>query len=185
MKSMMDSVVVKRAWEMAAHHHREQKRKYSGLPYMVHCEAVASWCNLVTSDDRVVAAALLHDVLEDTDCPRGEILTKCGGRVLALVEEVTDVSRPEDGNRAHRKRLDRKHIARASVDGQTIKLADVIDNTLSISAHDVNFARVYLAEIEELMPLLNRGDEMLRAIASDVLVAAQTALVRHKTKEDL
>jgi (p)ppGpp synthase/HD superfamily hydrolase len=54
--------------------------------------------------------------------------------VVALVEMLTDVSKPEDGNRAVRKEIDRQHTALASPEGKTIKLADLIDNTQSMSS---------------------------------------------------
>lgn len=88
-----------------------------------------------------------------------------GAAVAALVIEVTDVSRPSDGNRAARKAKDRDHLAKASPDAQTIKLADLISNTQSIVEHDPAFARVYLAEKEALLDVLTRGNAMLRTYA--------------------
>jgi len=52
-----------------------------------------------------------------------------GFAIADLVEQLTDVSVPEDGNRAIRKEIDRQHSARATAEDQTIKLADLIDNS--------------------------------------------------------
>jgi hypothetical protein len=83
-----------------------------------------------------------------------------------LVVEVTDVSRPTDGNPAQRKALDRAHLARASEWGQTIKLADLID-TADIAAHDPDLAKDYLAEKAALLTVLTKGDKRLRQRAKD------------------
>ena len=63
-----------------------------------------------------------------------------------LVDDLTDVSKPQDGNRATRKELDRQHTAKASPDAKTIKLADLISNSRSIMKDDPNFAKVYMKE---------------------------------------
>jgi (p)ppGpp synthase/HD superfamily hydrolase len=92
-----------------------------------------------------------------------------GRRVEQLVVEVTDVSCSADGNRAARKSLDRGHLAVASPEGQTIKLADLIDNARSIATHDPRFARTYLAEMEALLQVLKRGDPRLLELARQTL----------------
>lgn len=71
-----------------------------------------------------------------------------------MVDMLTDVSRPEDGNRAARKKLDREHLAKATPEVKTIKLADLIHNTESIVAHDPKFAEVYLEEKRALLSVL-------------------------------
>ena len=71
--------------------HRQQKRKYTGEPYVVHCEGVARIVAEYTSDAEVIAAATLHDVLEDTEVTPAEMQNAFGQRVTLLVIEVTDV----------------------------------------------------------------------------------------------
>lgn len=159
--------------------HRQQKRKYTGEPYVNHCASVARIVAEYTSDPEVIAAATLHDVLEDTDVTPAEMRDAIGERVTLLVIEVTDVSRLEDGNREVRKRLDREHLARSSPDGATIKLADLIDNTSSIVAHDKGFARSYLREKELLLEVLRHGNAHLWQRAFETLQAAQRELVQH------
>lgn len=150
--------LIERAARFAAEAHAGQRRKYTGEPYAEHPFRVAQMVAAVTADPCVVAAALLHDTVEDTPVSDSDIRRLFGDRVADLVAEVTDVSRPEDGNRKTRKALDRDHLARASAEGQTIKLADLIDNSDSILAHDPKFAAVYLREKKELLEVLTQGD---------------------------
>lgn len=182
MKSIMHEPVVLQARKLAGHWHSGQLRKYSGYPYIEHCEAAACLLALATGDPEVVAAGWLHDVLEDTDCTAMKVENDCGVRVYTLVEEVTDISRPEDGNRAARKAVDRAHLSQASHDGKSIKLADMIDNTQSIVSWDPDFARVYLVEMGSLLPDLWEGNSRLYSLAEMVLRLAGGSLVRAELK---
>ena len=157
--------------------HRQQKRKYTGEPYANHCRNVASIVAEYTSDPAVIAAATLHDVLEDTEVTPAEMRDVFGERVTLLVIEVTDVSRLEDGNREVRKRLDREHLAGSSPDGATIKLADLIDNTSSIVKYDKGFAKAYLREKEALLEVLKQGNAELWQRAYVTLQEAQRELI--------
>lgn len=105
--------------------------------------------------DEVVVAALLHDVVEDTPVTLADIKAAFGADVATLVEMVTDVSCLADGNGRRRKTMD-----------QTIKLADLIDNTASITRHDPGFTRVYMHEKRELLDVLTRGDQELHQQAA-------------------
>ena len=90
-------------------------------------------------------------------------------RVTRLVQQLTDVSRPEDGSRAVRKELDRQHIAKASPEAKTIKLADLIDNAHSIVEHDPNFAKVFMKEKVVLLEVLTEGDGRLLRHAKTIV----------------
>lgn len=150
------------AFELAEQHHRNQARKYTGEPYINHCVEVAQLVASVTCDVNAICAALCHDLIEDTDVTY-DFLAKSAlaWPVANLVLEVTDVSRPSDGNRALRKRIDRQYLAGASARGQTIKLADLISNSQSIAQHDPDFAKIYMQEKSLLLPHLKKGDETL------------------------
>lgn len=153
------------AFTYAATKHRDQKRKYSGAPYIVHPFAVARTVEAFGYRAEVVAAALLHDVVEDTDATLKDVIDRFGRDVASLVAMVTDVSLPSDGNRAVRKAIDRVHLAQASDEGKAIKLADTIDNTHDIVANDPKFAATYLAEKRLLLPHLTGANEELYRIA--------------------
>jgi len=160
-----------RAREFAnrAHGAIDQRRKYTNEPYIRHPEAVAELVRSVPHTEAMLAATWLHDVVEDTPVTIEEIEREFGAEVAALVKMLTDVSRPQDGNRAVRKAIDLAHTAKASPAGKTIKLADLIDNSRNILERDPNFARVYLAEKERLLEVLGEGDTRLLAIARQVL----------------
>lgn len=152
----VDLVVQAREFAMAAH--GGQVRKYTGEPYWRHCHAVATTVWNATFDDVATAAAYLHDTIEDTPTTVQQLAEEFGVSVAALVTEVTNVGRPADGNRAARKALDRAHLAQASPLGQTIKVADLIDNASTIMERDPAFAPIYIAEKRALLELLTRGD---------------------------
>ncbi|GBR13257.1 HD domain-containing protein [Asaia spathodeae] len=165
--------LVRRAKIFATRAHASigQKRKYDGQDYIVHPEAVALIVATAGGRPEAVAAAWLHDVVEDTPVTQAEIDAVFGSDVGSLVEMLTDVSRPEDGNRETRKAIDRAHSARASAEGQTIKLADLLDNARSIVRHDKDFAVTFLREMKQLMPLLTKGDHRLHRELGDLLDA--------------
>lgn len=157
------SELIQRAKDFAtsAHQRIGHRRKYSDQPYQVHLEAVARLVASVTDDAEMIAAAWLHDVVEDTPATLGDVEREFGAAVAALVQDLTDVSRPGDGNRALRKERDRRHTAHASARAKTIKLADLIDNCQDISRHDAPFARVYLGEMNALLAVLGEGNARL------------------------
>ena len=157
---MLDDVL-----KFAAKAHGDQKRKYTGDPYIVHPIAVAEIVKTVPHTDAMIAAALLHDVVEDTPVTIEQIKDKFGSEVAELVGWLTDISRPENGNRKTRKSLDRDHSANAPAEAQTIKLADLIHNTKSIEKHDPHFWKVYKQEKIALLDVLTKGDRSLMHIA--------------------
>jgi|TARA_B100001094_G_scaffold326752_1_gene383533 (p)ppGpp synthase/HD superfamily hydrolase len=157
---MLDEVL-----KFATMAHGDQKRKYTGEPYIVHPIAVSEIVKTVPHTDEMIAAALLHDVVEDTPFTIDDINDRFGNKVAELVSWLTDVSRPEDGNRKTRKSLDREHIVEAPAEAQTIKLADLIHNTKSIEQHDPGFWKVYKQEKIALLDVLTKGDRSLMHIA--------------------
>ncbi|HEB98746.1 MAG TPA: HD domain-containing protein [Thiotrichales bacterium] len=163
--------LVQRAKEFAtsAHQRIDHRRKYSGQPYEVHLKSVATLVAEVTDDPEMIAAAWLHDTVEDTAATHHDIEDHFGPAVARLVHELTDVSRPGDGNRALRKAMDREHLAQASDRAQTIKLADLIDNARDICRHDPRFARIYLGEMAALLEVLDRGHPELMRRARKLL----------------
>ena len=163
--------VVNKALIYATNAHKGQTRKYTGEPYIVHPIEVMETVRRVMDDPEVQAAALLHDVVEDTPVSIRDIEDVFGPRVAALVSDLTDVSKPEDGNRATRKELDRQHTAKASPDAKTVKLADLISNGKSIIKDDPNFAKVFMKEKAALLEVLTEGDAILFMEASDMVAS--------------
>lgn len=152
-----------------AHGRIEHRRKYTGKPYDSHLVAVARIVETVTDDPEVIAAAWLHDVVEDTPATFGDVEREFGLGVAQLVADLTDVSRRSDGNRAVRRAIDRAHLAEAAPRAQTVKLADLIDNCTDICKHDRDFGRVFVVEMAALLDVLDRGDPALMRRARKVL----------------
>jgi (p)ppGpp synthase/HD superfamily hydrolase len=168
----MDIVRKAQVFAIAAHSAVKQVRKYTSEPYYVHPAEVARIvAGVPGSTPDMVAAAWLHDVVEDTGCTYTDIHMNFGIDIATLVGWLTDVSRPEDGNRAVRKAIDRAHSADAPAEAQTIKLADLISNSKSIMAHDPAFARTYLEEKRLLLEVMTKGDRGLHALASSYVSA--------------
>lgn len=158
----MNIVERARVFATAAHAAVGQKRKYTGEDYIVHPTEVVSILRTVPSiTDAQLAAAYLHDVVEDTGVTIEQVEAEFGTEVAELVGWLTDVSQPTDGNRKVRKAIDRKHTAKAPAAAHTVKLADLISNTKSIVKHDLNFAETYLEEKMELLSILIQGDATL------------------------
>lgn len=167
--------IITRAYLFAEAAHREagQLRKYTGQPYIVHPLAVADLVRYVAPDDHaLIAAALLHDVVEDTARTSDDIYNEFGFDIARLVSEVTDVSTPSDGYRAQRKNLDLQHIARASVRGMTLKLGDLTHNTESIVEYDADFSLIYLPEKIRLLHVLKDGHAALYKLALGILLTS-------------
>lgn len=162
--------ITQNAFAFAMIKHFGQKRKYGGDDYIVHPIMVAGIVNSHGGDKHMVAAAFLHDVLEDTDATADQLVHYFGADVANLVIELTDVFvKPEHGNRKQRKELERARLSEISARAQTIKLADIIDNTNDIVEHDKDFAKVYLAEIAATLEVLNKGNpELLEHAKSQV-----------------
>lgn len=145
--------------------HAGQVRKYTGDPYITHPISVAAIVKSVPHTSDMLCAAYLHDVLEDTYIDYNTLVGTFGADVADLVDWLTDVSKPEDGNRASRKALDRDHLAEAPPEAQTIKLADLIHNTETIRLYDPKFWEKYREEKRDLLSVMTKGDPTLYARA--------------------
>ena len=102
--------LITKATKFATDAHGDQVRKYHGTPYIEHPLAVAEIVKTVPHTEEMLAAAILHDVVEDTPITIKTIRAFFGDTVGDLVESLTDVSKPEDGNRAKRKEIESRNI---------------------------------------------------------------------------
>ena len=182
---MTDLVTRARNYATYSHARINHLRKYSLQPYDVHLSAVAKLVASVTDDPIMIAAAWLHDTVEDTPVTFDEIEREFGSEVMLLVKELTDISKPSDGNRAVRKAIDRQHSAAASPHAKTVKLADVIDNCQDICRHDPEFGRIYLCEIQSLMDVLHEGNKILYASAQNLIARCTDKLGIAPTKNEI
>lgn len=147
----------------AAHMHQGQLRA-GGEEYIVHPIRVSNRLGSLGAGPEVLAAALLHDVIEDTAVPLRVITFLYGINVAKLVGELTNASKLEhpQASRAERKRIDRERIAKISPEAKLIKLVDRIDNLREIDAKGEKFAKLYR---QESLLLLN---ECLRGINAEL-----------------
>gem|GEM_PF-30162 len=85
--------ILDKATELATMAHSGMTRKIDGKPYILHPMEVMSIAGTITQDENVLAAAVLHDTVEDTDLTLDKIREACGDRVAELVEEETEDKR--------------------------------------------------------------------------------------------
>ena len=171
-------MIVNKAKEYAFEKHNaiNHRRKYKDLPYTVHLEGVVNILNLVTDDEVLLAAAWLHDVVEDTPTTDGDIRAVFGNEIADVVWEVTNPSKEVEGTRAYKKEVDRLHLATVSNRAMTLKLADTIHNMSDIADWELDKAKIFLNEKRELLKVLDRGDALLLELANIVLKTAYMSL---------
>lgn len=137
--------LINRAARIATTAHKGQTRKYTGLDYIMHPAAVADTVSKLTGATApMVAAAYLHDVLEDTAINTPELLrAELEGAgtpedldlVVSYVQQVTNPSTQEEHkgkSRVIRKQMDLAHLVNASTEAKQIKLADRLHNLVDI-----------------------------------------------------
>ena len=151
--------------------HGNQERKYTGEPYWTHPLEVAKMV-----EPNLIEVALCHDLLEDTDCDAPELLRELLSlsyepnraiEILQGVVDLTDVFIKEKFpklNRKARKELEAERLGTISSNSQTVKYADLIDNTESIMTHDPKFGKTYLKEKRAMLELMNKGDSRMYGI---------------------
>jgi GTP diphosphokinase / guanosine-3',5'-bis(diphosphate) 3'-diphosphatase len=123
-----DVRMIERAYETAAHWHRDQKR-LSGDPYITHPLAVATILAELGMPSQTICAALLHDTIEDTPYTLAELRADFGDDVAALVDGVTKLDKVKYGESAEAETV-RKMVVAMSRDIRVlvIKLADRLHN---------------------------------------------------------
>jgi tRNA nucleotidyltransferase (CCA-adding enzyme) len=161
--------VIQKAEQFAQEAHKNHQRKYTGDPYYVHLDEVRNIVKQAGGTIEQQAAALLHDTVEDTSVTPVDVTREFGPKIAKLVVELTDVSKPEDGNRKTRKAIDRDKLAGVSAEAQTVKYADLISNGRDIGKNDPKFAKVYHAEKADLLRVMTKGNQNLRKQAIALL----------------
>jgi GTP diphosphokinase / guanosine-3',5'-bis(diphosphate) 3'-diphosphatase len=121
-----DPWLVRRAYEIAAERHRAQIRK-SGEPYLIHLLEVAHILADMRLDATTLTAALLHDVIEDTEFPLSRIEERFGAEVAHLVEGVTK-------------------IGRLNIMAPEVRQAETVRKMVLAMVHDVRVVLVKLAD---------------------------------------
>ncbi len=171
----MEPVLEKvKAFAQAAH--GDQQRKFAPEPYIAHPLRVMQLCRPYSKGESMLAAALLHDVLEDTETTKEEIQDfllqimdqKAAMNTVRIVDELTDIYTKEncpDWNRQKRKDKEADRLSKVSGDAQTVKYADIIDNSKDIINGGKEFAKKYYLECKTLLNVMDKGNEQLRRLA--------------------
>jgi (p)ppGpp synthase/HD superfamily hydrolase len=163
---------VTNAFMLATEAHNGQSRKYTGLPYITHpirvALAVASWPG---STSTMIAAALLHDTLEDTGLKPERIEKECGEKVLKYVKDLTNPSKGMSASRSIRKQVDRDHLLKVDRQVKIIKMLDRIDNLREMQDAPSNFRRLYMEESMELLKVLAPADKDLGWQLFDAIIS--------------
>lgn len=164
--------------------HAGQTRKYSSDPYIFHPARVAGIVATTWAcDEHSIAAAWLHDVIEDCGRTRDDdLLPRFGASVANMVDELTDRSGKTGERRELRKKMERERLETVSDQAKVIKLCDRLDNIRDMANCDrPKFARLYVNETTLL--LLSIGDAE-QDIAHAIRESCD-ALVRRLNLDDL
>ncbi len=137
--------MIKEAVEFAVEAHRGAVRKGTRIPYIVHPLEAAVIVGSMTEDEELIAAAVLHDVLEDTDAGEAEIRRRFGDRVADLVVDETDDKRQ---SWLERKAEKLRRVETGSRDLKIVVLGDKLSNIRAV-------ARDYLIVGESLWDRFN------------------------------
>lgn len=133
--------IIEKAVRIAARAHHGQTRKEGDLPYITHPFMVAMKLVKHNFPDIVIAAALVHDVLEDTDFPEEKLYAELGNEVMEIVVAVTN----DDTLSWEDKKMKYVETVRAGSDGaKAVAIADKIHNLESlIIAHQTQGANIW------------------------------------------
>jgi GTP diphosphokinase / guanosine-3',5'-bis(diphosphate) 3'-diphosphatase len=163
-----DILLIARAWNFSADRHAKQRRKGDAQePYVNHLAEVAELVATATEgrDANLVAAAVLHDTVEDTATLPGELASIFNADVAELVAEVTDDKRLD---KAERKRLQVEHALAKTARAKVLKLADKTSNLRSLvksppADWSLERRREYLAWAKEVVQGLRGTNAWLEA----------------------
>lgn len=140
------------AARFAREKHEGQFRKYGNkVPYIYHPMRVAGEVALIDgTTPEMVAAAWLHDVIEDTDTSYHEVFDEFGGHIAHLVLGLTDITKQDktlsSRPRAERKQLNNEYLLTQGDDVKLIKLCDILDNVRDMPEEAGGFRKKFFQE---------------------------------------
>ena len=132
----LDTQLLDRAIVFAVKAHAGTERRGKGFPYIVHPMEAMEIVATMTPDQELLAAAALHDTVEDTDVTIDQIRAEFGDRVASLVEAESDVmveGVSEEDSWHARKRAAIERLARASREAKMVALGDKLSNMRAIA----------------------------------------------------
>jgi guanosine-3',5'-bis(diphosphate) 3'-pyrophosphohydrolase len=171
------------AASFAADKHRDQRRKdVDATPYINHPLAVANiLIEAGVEDATILAAAILHDTIEDTDTTADELSEHFGERVCGLVLEVTD---DKSLDKLERKRLQVVKAATKSADARMIKIADKIANLRDFKSPPLGWSEARIGAYIQFSEMVARGcagandvlDQLIRECLDGLSIAAELSV---------
>ncbi len=159
--SKEDAVILKRSLVLAVEQHKEQKRKFENIPYVVHPIRVAHilMTELNLEDKDIVVASLLHDVVEDCDYS----LKSIGGEFGKNVKELVDIISQRSGE--SKDEFLNRIFNSGNLDVKVLKVADRLDNIRAFkvgSGEKYNkFKSRYIKETEEILGDVSKVNKYL------------------------
>ena len=136
MNKPLDTSLLDRAIIFAVKAHAGTERRGKGFPYIVHPMEAVEIVATMTSDQELLSAAALHDVVEDTDVSVEQIRAEFGERIASLVAAESDtfeVGVSEEDSWHSRKRAAIERLASASHDAKIVALGDKLSNMRAIA----------------------------------------------------
>lgn len=132
----LDTSLVDRAIVFAVNAHAGTERRGKGIPYIVHPLEAMAIVSTITADPELLAAAVLHDTVEDTGVTLEELRAEFGERVASLVAAESDSFTDETGRTLdwkERKVLALKRLTLATRDEKIVTLGDKLSNMRAIA----------------------------------------------------
>ena len=132
----LDTHLLDRAIIFAVNAHAGTERRGKGFPYIVHPMEAVSIVATLTTDQELLAAAALHDTVEDTDVTLDQIREEFGERVASLVADESDTpvaDLPEEKSWRARKQAAIDRLSHASHDAKIVALGDKLSNMRAIA----------------------------------------------------
>lgn len=183
--SLLGETMIRNAevFATAAHAAIDQRRKYSGEPYIVHPRAVAGIVQACSSHTwQQVVLAWIHDTVEDTKITDAVVRDMFGEQIADDLTFLTDVERSA-GSRAYRHGLNNERLLRAPNRVKTVKAADIFQNIHRIVEYDPAFAVTFLAEKESTMLVLRGADDILWELTFAAIQKQKEYLQRVQERE--
>ncbi len=150
----LNTELLDRAIVFAVRAHAGTERRGKGFPYIVHPMEAVEIVATMTKDQELLAAAVLHDTVEDTDTTVEQIRTEFGDRIASLVASESDIvldGVSEEDSWHARKQAAIDRLARASHDAKIVALGDKLSNMRAI-------ARDYAQQGDALWNLFHAKD---------------------------
>lgn len=153
----LDTELFDRAAVFAVKAHANTERRGKGFPYIIHPMEAASIVATITKDPELLAAAVLHDVVEDTDVTVEEVRAEFGDRIAAIVDSESDkftegVSEEDSWQGRKQAAIDR--LAGATLDSKIVAMGDKLSNMRAI-------ARDYEEKGDELWKIFHVTDKSM------------------------